>query len=88
MHSLPGGGGAMTTHVLAPIERHRAYSTSETAAYLGISAADVRDRAALGEFGRRGAWSIDTPGGRVHAIRVAGWAIEEWIAKHAIGGHR
>lgn len=50
--------------------------------------ATVRDRAALGEFGHRGAWSIDTPGGRVHAIRVAGWAIEEWIAKHAIGGHR
>lgn len=69
---------------LAPIERHRAYSTAEVAVYLGVSSRLVRVMAQTGEFGRRGAWPVRTVGGQVYAFRVAGWAVEEWIAKNAI----
>lgn len=73
----------MTTQALRPIERHRAYSTAQASAYLGISAETVRAMAESGEFGPEGAWPIKTPGGRVHAIRIAGWAIEAHIKRIA-----
>lgn len=56
--------------------------------YLGISSREVAAMAQAGEFGPRGSWPITTTGGRLHAIRIAGWAIDEWISRHQLGGHR
>ena len=68
---------------LPPIDRHRAYSTKEAAAYLGCDAKKVRTLAQTGQFGPDGAWEQLTSGGRVHGIRIAGWAIEQHIKSHA-----
>lgn len=79
----------MTADVtLGAIERHRAYSTAEAAYYLGISSREVAAMAQAGEFGPRGSWPITTTGGRLHAIRIAGWAIDAWISRHQLGRHR
>lgn len=75
----------MTTP-LPPIEHHRAYSVTQAGAYLGIrSPGVIRAMADAGEFGPGGAWPVMTStGSRVHAVRIAGWAIDKWIADHAI----
>lgn len=74
----------MITGTLPALHRDKAYSTTQAAEYLGLAAGVVRSLAQTGEFGKDGAWQHRTPGGRVHAIRIAGWAIEAYRRRHSL----
>ena len=68
------------------IEAHRAYSTTEAAAFLGVHPRTARKMAAAGEFGNGGAFEVRTAGkaNRIHAYQIIGWAIEAHRKRNAI----